>query len=118
MTDCRSVTTPLDRNRKFRHDSGASYDEKRFWQIFVSLIDLTITRPNHRLLYQHDITKQLVGYTYANCDGNPTDHRSTSGFMFPGECDDSMEQLTVALSSIEAEYRGAAVATREAIWLK
>ena len=30
----------------------------------------------------------------------------------------SKKQLTVALSSTEAEYRGAAVATCEAIWLK
>ena len=70
------------------------------------------------LLFRHGIVKQLVGYTGADWARDSTDHRSTSGFMFPGECDDSMEQLTVALSSIEAEYRGAAVATREAIWLK
>ena len=46
MTDCRFVSTPLDRNLKLRPDLGAAYNEKRFWQIVGSLIYLTITRPD------------------------------------------------------------------------
>ena len=46
MTDCRLVSTPLDRNLKLRPDLGAAYNEKRFWQIVGSLIYLTITRPD------------------------------------------------------------------------
>ena len=46
MTDCRSVSTPLDKNLKLRLDSGADCNEKRFRQIVRSLTYLTITRLN------------------------------------------------------------------------
>ena len=54
--------------------------------------------------------------------GNAGDRRSTSGSVFTfGSAAiawSSKKQPTVALSSTEAEYQGAAVATCEAIWLK
>ena len=65
---------------------------------------------------------QLVGYTDADWAGNAVVHRSTFGYAFTlrsatvaWSC---KKQPTVALSSTEAKYRGAAVATCEAIWLK
>jgi hypothetical protein len=65
---------------------------------------------------------QLAGYTNADWVGNAADRRSTSGYAFSiGSAAiawSNKKQLTVALSSTEAEYRGAAVATCEAIWLK
>ena len=74
------------------------------------------------LLYQTGTCMQLVGYTDANWVGNAADRRSTSGYTFSlGSAAimwSSKKQPTVALSSTEAEYRGAAVATCEAIWLK
>ena len=33
MMDCRSVTTPLDRNTKLRYNSVPACDDKRFWHI-------------------------------------------------------------------------------------
>jgi hypothetical protein len=65
---------------------------------------------------------QLAGYTNADWAGNAVDRRCTSGYAFSiGSAVvawSSKKQPTVALSSTEAEYRGAAVATCEAIWLK
>jgi hypothetical protein len=65
---------------------------------------------------------QLAGYTDADWAGNAADRRSTSGYAFSiGSAAiawSSKKQPTVALSSTEAEYRGAAVATCEAIWVK
>jgi hypothetical protein len=65
---------------------------------------------------------QFAGYTDADWAGNAADRRSTSGYAFTlGSATitwSSKKQPIVALSSTEAEYRGAAVATCEAIWLK
>ena len=44
MTDCRSVTTPLDRNLKLCYDLRATCNKKRSRKIIRSLIYLTITR--------------------------------------------------------------------------
>jgi hypothetical protein len=65
---------------------------------------------------------QLAGYTDADWAGNAADRRSTSGYAFSigsaAVAWSSKKQPTIALSSTEAEYRGAAIATCEAIWLK
>jgi hypothetical protein len=74
------------------------------------------------LLYRTGTTVQLAGYIDADWTGNAVDRRSTSGYAFSlGSVVvawSSKKQPAVALSSTEAEYRGAAVATCEAIWLK
>jgi hypothetical protein len=65
---------------------------------------------------------QLASYTDADWADNAADRRSTSGYAFSimsaAIAWSSKKQPTVALSSTKAEYRGAAVATCEAIWLK
>ena len=57
---------------------------------------------------------QVHGYTNADWAGSISDRRSTSGFMFSlGSVAinwSSKKQLTVALLSIDANYRGAAMA--------
>ena len=71
------------------------------------------------LLYQTGTIEQLVGYTDANWAENAGDHKSTSSFAFSlGSAlivYSSKKQPMVALSSTEAEYRGAVVATCEVI---
>ena len=71
------------------------------------------------LLYRHRITEKLVGYIDADWAGDTSDRRSTSGYMFSlGSTTvawSSKKQPIVALSSTEVEYRGAIIATCEAI---
>ena len=63
----------------------------------------------------------LFGYTDADWAGSAQDRRSTSGYVFSlGSAAvtwSSKKQPTVALSSTEAEYRGAALAACESVWL-
>ena len=58
----------------------------------------------------------------ANWAGSKDDRRLTSGYVFMlGNSTitwSSKKQATVALSSTEAEYRGAAIATCEEVWLR
>ena len=74
------------------------------------------------LLYRTGKTMHLVGYIDADWAGNTADRRSMFGYTFSlGSAAitwSSKKQPTIALSSTEAEYRGAVVATCEAIWLK
>ena len=66
--------------------------------------------------------KTLVGYTYADWAGDVDGRKSTSGYAFilaNGVASwSSKRQQTVALSSIEAEYKAATEACKEGIWLR
>ncbi|MCO5576489.1 hypothetical protein L7F22_030299 [Adiantum nelumboides] len=65
---------------------------------------------------------QLSGFTDADWAGSVCDRRSTSGIMFSlGSAAitwSNKKQPTVALSSAEAEYIGAAMAACEVAWLE
>ena len=77
---------------------------------------------DYALFYEAGTELQLYGFTDADWAGSVCDRRSTSGFMFSlGSAAitwSSKKQPTVALSSTEAEYRGAAVAACEVAWLQ
>ena len=47
MTDCRSISTPLDKNLKLHRVSRAPCDKKSFWQIVGSLIYLSDSIVGH-----------------------------------------------------------------------
>ena len=74
------------------------------------------------LLYWTSIVVQLVGYMDDDWARNAGNRRSTFWFMFTlGSVTivwSSKKYSIVALSSTESQYRGATVATCEAIWLK
>jgi len=74
------------------------------------------------IFYEAKSQLQIHGYIDADWAGNVSDRRSISGFMFSfgsGAISwSSKKQPTVALSSMEAEYRGAAIATCEVVWLQ
>ncbi|KAH7331316.1 hypothetical protein KP509_20G026200 [Ceratopteris richardii] len=65
---------------------------------------------------------QVKGFSDANWEGSKEDKRSTLGYVFMIGSKpmtwSSKKQPTVALSSMEAEYRGLAFATCEAMWIK
>ncbi|KAM4045526.1 uncharacterized protein ACNLHF_009382 [Anomaloglossus baeobatrachus] len=65
---------------------------------------------------------KLTGYADADWAGDSQDRKSTSGYVFKiGESSiswSSRKQVSVALSSTEAEYVSTAYASQEIIWLK
>jgi len=74
------------------------------------------------IFYEAKSQLQEHGYTDVDWVGNVSDKRSTSGFMFSFGSGviswSSKKQPTVALSSTEAEYRGATIVTCEVVWLE
>jgi hypothetical protein len=77
---------------------------------------------DYGLFYEASTELQVHGYVDVDWAGSISDKRSTSGFMFSfGSADvtwSSKKQPTVALSSTEAEYKGAAMAACEVAWLR
>ena len=80
---------------------------------------------DYSLSYEAGVELQVYGYTDADWAGSIPDRRSTrrstSGFIFSfGRAAitwSSKKQVTFALSSTEAEYRGAAMAACDVAWL-
>ncbi len=74
------------------------------------------------IFYETKSQLQVHGYTDVDWAGNVSDRRSTNGFLFSFGSGvvswSSKKQLTVALSSMEAEYRGAAIIACEVVWLQ
>lgn len=73
------------------------------------------------ILYGRCKDPKLIGYTNSDWAGSVDDKKSTSGNVFSlgiGAVTWTIKkQQAVALSSIEAEYRGAVKAVCEAVWL-
>ncbi len=76
---------------------------------------------DYGLFYEASTKLQVHGYIDADWVGSISNTRSTSGFMFSfGSVAitwSSKKQLTVALSSTKAKYKGAAMAACEIAWL-
>jgi hypothetical protein len=76
---------------------------------------------DYGLLYKKGEDCKLVGYCDADYAGDHDTRRSTTGYVFKlgsgtiSWC--SKRQPTVSLSTTEAEYRAAAMATQESTWL-
>ena len=77
---------------------------------------------NFGLFYAYGVDIKVFGYSDADWVGLSYDRRLTSGYVFSlgsGAMSwSSKKQPTVALSSMEAEYRGAAMAACEIAWLR
>jgi len=72
--------------------------------------------------YEAKSQLQIHGYTNADWVGNVLDRRSTNGFMFffgSGAISwSNKKQPTVALSNMEAEYKGVTIVACEVVWLQ
>eukprot|EP00253_Pinus_taeda_P001803 PITA_01803 len=77
---------------------------------------------NYGLLYTRSFDPILSGYTDSDWAGSIDDRKSTAGYVFSlgsgAVTWTSKKQQVVALSSIEAEYRGAVKTACEAVWLR
>jgi len=73
------------------------------------------------IFYEAKSQLQVHGYTNVDWANNVSDRKSTNGFMFSFGSGDvswsNKKQPTVALSSIEAEYKGATIVACEVVWL-
>jgi len=73
------------------------------------------------IFYAADCPLTLVGYTDSDWVGDRIDRKSTSGYVFSFSlgplCWSSKKQAVIALSTAEAEHRGAVNATTQVIWL-
>ena len=72
------------------------------------------------LVYQSDL--EPIGYTDSDFQSDIDSRKSTSGYVFTFGGGDiswqSVEQSSIADSTMEAEYIAASEATKEAVWLK
>ena len=77
---------------------------------------------DYALFNEADAPLALYGYTDADLAGSIVDRSSTSGFMFSfgsvAVTWSSKKHPTITLASIEAEYKGAAVAACKVAWLR
>ncbi len=71
------------------------------------------------IFYEAKSQLQVHGYTDADWVDNVSDRRSTSGFMFSFGSGvvswSSKKQPTIALSNMEAKYRGAIIVACEVV---
>lgn len=77
---------------------------------------------NMKLTYTANGTDNIIGYCDADWARDTEDRRSCTGyiFLFQGAAISwsSKKQLTIALSSTEAEYMSLSTSAQEALWLK
>eukprot|EP00253_Pinus_taeda_P026050 PITA_26050 len=127
MQDCKPATTPMEPGLKLLAQSSSPLvDETLFRQLVGSLIYLTATRPDISFAVSY-ISRFisdpiLSGYIDSHWAGSIDDRKSTVGYVFSlgsgAVTWTSKKQQAVALSSIEAEYRGAVKASCEVVWLR
>ena len=76
---------------------------------------------DYALFYAKNVPLHVYGYTDADWAGSVSHRQSTSGFMFSFGSTavtwSRKKQITAALSSTEAEYRGAIVVACEVAWI-
>lgn len=101
---------------RFSHDPHESH-----WQAAKRILRYIQGTSSHGIHYTSG-EPHIVGYTNSDWAGDVTDRKSTSGFVFylgSGPITWSCKkQTTHALSSIEAEYRSAVLASQEILWLR
>eukprot|EP00253_Pinus_taeda_P016265 PITA_16265 len=127
MQDCKLATTPMESGLKLSAQSSSPLvDETLFRQLVGSLIYLTATRPDISFAVSY-ISRFisdpiLSGHTDSDWAGLVDDRKSIAGYVFSlgsgAVTWTSKKQQEVALSSTEAEYRGAVKASCEAVWLR
>ncbi|KAD4177986.1 hypothetical protein E3N88_26577 [Mikania micrantha] len=73
------------------------------------------------VMFKREINPMLMGYCDADYAGDLNERRSTTGYVFMYGSNSiswcSKRQPTVSLSTTEAEYRAAAMAAQECVWL-
>ncbi|KAA0042237.1 Retrovirus-related Pol polyprotein from transposon TNT 1-94 [Cucumis melo var. makuwa] len=116
MLNCKSATTPMNLNEKPQQNDGAEMaNAQRFRSLIGGLIYLTHTRSD--ISYFIEVIFRIIQRPSRDHIGAAKRvMRYIVGMMEYGIC--SKKQVTVALSSSEAEYVAATSAACQAIWLQ
>ena len=92
------------------------------WKAAKRILRYVKGTPSFGIFYVADCPLSLIGYTDSDRDGNGTDRKSTSGYVFSFDLGPfywySKKQSTISLSTVEAEYRGAVNAATHVVWLQ
>ena len=95
---------------------------KLFWKVGKHVLRYLRGTSGYGLWYRQLDELKLHGFTNADWAGSPTDRKSTYGGIFNigsiGVSRYIRKQISVALSSAEAEYMAAILAACEAIWMR
>eukprot|EP00253_Pinus_taeda_P011054 PITA_11054 len=131
MSDCKPAATPFLSGIKLKNGKDTPLvDCTLYHQLVGSLLYLTHSRPDlsyagkitYGIHYAANCSLNLIGFTDSDWVGDTIDRKSTSGYVLSlGSSPifwSSKKQAAIALSSTEAEYRGAVNATIQAIWLQ
>eukprot|EP00253_Pinus_taeda_P001451 PITA_01451 len=128
MSDCKPAATPFLSGIKLENGKETPLVDcnciASLWEVFF--ISLTPVLISHMLSEQFPDTSNcslnLIGFTDSDWAGDTIDRKSTSDYVLSlGSgpiCWSSKKQAAIALSSTEADYRGAVNATIQAIWLQ
>ena len=99
-----------------------SNPQKEHWTALKRILRYLKGTTNIGILYKHDGSDKCVGYSDADWAGDPSDKKSTSGYIFmfsDGPISrSSKKQKCVALSTAEAEYVALSGAAQECLWLR
>lgn len=99
-----------------RHDNS-------HWNAVKRIIRYLVGTVNYGILYESDINNlSLLGFSDADFASDIETRRSTAGYLFklakgPITWSSQREKL-VTLSTTESEYVAAAIATKEAVWIR
>ncbi|XP_019104321.2 uncharacterized mitochondrial protein AtMg00810-like [Beta vulgaris subsp. vulgaris] len=121
MVDCKPMSTPVEVNARLCSVEDKDLEDVTMYrQLVGSLIYLTLSRPD--IVYAVSVISRFMQKTdEASPRGSTSNIKSTNGYVFNlasgaiSWC--SKRQPTVSLSSTEAEYRAAVMATQECVWL-
>lgn len=98
-----------------------SKPNKTHWSAVKRILRYLKGTVNYGLLFQHNKSSELVGYSDADWAGDVNDRKSTSGYCFvingAAVAWSSKKQTCIALSTAEAEYVALSHASQEAVWL-
>jgi hypothetical protein len=95
---------------------------KYHWDGIIKVFRYLQSTKDLALRYDGEDSNALHGYSDSDWGGDKETRRSTTGYTFlmagAAICWKSRRQVTVAGSTVEAEYMALADATKEALWLR
>ena len=99
-----------------------SNPQKEHWTALKQILKYLKGTTNIGILYKQDGSDKCVGYSDTDWAGDPSDRKSTSGYIFMFSDGPiswrSKKQKCVALSTVEAEYVALSGAAQEFLWLR